>query len=139
VSGQAIDLGVAGVGDAGRAQVIKGLEAAIPAASHATQLIVLGSETIDGDTDLHDTRLGHGGATLGGEVVRTCDHGAAHSLFADVANHQQEVVAQIGLAADQDDLSGPELCQFIDDRQALVERELRSACGPSPGPTGRAF
>src|SRR6185503_9278590 len=51
---------------------------------------------------------------------------AVHPVGADSPDDLDPVVAQVGLAADQRDLAGPQPGERLDDAQALRRRELAS-------------
>jgi hypothetical protein len=125
--GEGVDLGVAGDLAAGGLDVAHGLEGPRPALGHAAQVVVGGLQAVDREGDAADAGLDHGVDALAVEVVAAGGHRAAHAGLADRPDEEDEVVAQVGLAADQHDLAGAHGLEVLDDLQALLGGELVGA------------
>ena len=91
-----------------------------------------GLEAVDRDREAGQASGDHGLDALGVEVVGAGGHGAGHAGLADGADDEDEVVAQVGLAADQDDLAAAEVLELLHDGEALVGAELVGAAVAGP-------
>ena len=122
-----VDLRIAGDLCPGLFHVSEGLERALPAADLIAQLVVRGLESVDRYRYALDAGFDHRlGARLrdaesaGGERRR-------HAALADAADDEQEVIAQVRLAADQHDLADARCREVIDQSQGFVGGELVGA------------
>ena len=127
--GPAVDLRVGGHPSAGRSHVPHGLDRAFEAAGGAQRVVgvrqAVDRQRHDLDPGL-DQRLGAPpgeGQAAGGER-------RLHPALADAPDHQQHVVAQVRLAADEGHLAHAEVGQLVHQPQRFLGRQL---VGPGLG------
>ena len=102
-----------------------GLERAL----HTANAIVCRLDSVDGNADAAESGLRRRGDALLVQVAPAAGHRASHVVFSNSANDVEPVVAEIGFAANQRDLTRAEPCELLlDDVDALGCRQLFLSC-----------